>query len=257
MGTIFISHSAKDKRLAELWSEFLQIGMGVPREEIFCSSLNRAIPTGEDFIRTIKEQMDGCRMVVALITEEYLNSKFCIMELGAAWILSPNFCPLLGGNVDYSHLENTPLKSIQMRKILSEEDICAIYSEMNENKIIPRLNIWEFQRRLPMFMEKVRKNFGEEEYIAPDSEGYYRLIIEKERNVPREYRCYKVKGKLLIEGVDAEDETHWIFFKKGVYDDLKKGMCVQIKVGKTERRKFPDIGWARNIYPDELYVVCE
>lgn len=254
MSTIFISHSSKNRELAEIWSEFLQVGMGVPREEIFCSSLNRAIPTGEDFIRVIKEQMDGCRMVIALITEEYLNSKFCLMELGAAWVLNSDLCPLLGGNVDYNHLENTPLKSLQMRKILSEKDICAIYSEMSENKLTPKLNVWEFQKRLPEFLKKVREYAGEERYISPNEEGYYKLIIEKERNVPEAFRCYKIKGKLLIDGIDAKDETHWIFFKKGVYDDLKKGMCVRIKIGETERRRFQDIGWARNIYPDELYV---
>lgn len=254
MSTIFISHSSKDRKLAEIWCEFLQIGMGVPREDIFCSSLNRAIATGEDFIRTIKEHMDGCQMVIALITEEYLSSKFCLMELGAAWMLNSNLCPLLGGNVDYSNLDNTPLKSIQMRKILSEEDICDIYSEMSENKLISKLNIGEFHRRLPEFMKKVRENTGEEEYIIPDKEGYYRFFIEKERTVPSPYRCYKIKGKLLIDGIDTDNETHWVFFKKGVYDDLKKGMYVRMKIGATERKSFPDIGRARNIYPDELLV---
>jgi hypothetical protein len=38
-----------------------------------------------------------------------------------------------------------------------------------------------------------------------------------------------------------------------VFADLKKGDVVFLKVGKTERKYFADIGWARNIYPDKMY----
>lgn len=258
MEGIFISHSTKNRELVEHVVEFLQTGMGISRENIFCTSLNGALPTGEDFIAEIKENMKHCKMVMALITPEYLQSPFCMMELGAAWIQSTYLCPLLAGNTDFKDLERTPLRSVQMRKLGSEEDLFAIYDELLKQNMIAVLSTQQFSKKLPDFLKKIRKYIDEEEpWIYPDTNGYYEITIEKERRVPKSFRCYKIKGRLDLKEWSQEqmkDETHWIFFQAGVYDELKRGDRVLVKVGKTERKYFADIGYARNIYPDELYI---
>ena len=258
MNGVFISHSTKNRDLVERVVELLQSGMGIGREKIFCTSLNRALPTGRDFISIIKENMRECKMVMALITKEYLESSFCMMELGAAWVQADYLCPILAGNVDYKDLEETPLKSIQMRKLGNENDLFAIFDEMVNKKIITVMDTMRFNRKLKEFMEDTTKYSGVDgRLIYPDLDGYYEAKVEKVRDVPKLYRCYKIMGNLdLREGeIGKKEETHWIFFKAGVYDDLKEGDIIRLKIGKTERKQYPDIGWVRNIYPDELYVV--
>ena len=47
-------------------------------------------------------------------------------------------------------------------------------------------------------------------------------------------------------------ESHWIFYRAGMYEDLAVGDTVAVLISSTELRRFSDIGYARNIYPDDL-----
>ncbi len=53
----------------------------------------------------------------------------------------------------------------------------------------------------------------------------------------------------------VQEESQWIFFQAGMFDDLKPGDFVQLKVERTEQKKFKDIGWVRNIYLKELCIL--
>lgn len=252
MSKIFISHSTRNKNLVEKWIEFMQIGMGVSREDIFCSSLCGAISTGEDFNDVIRCHLKESEYVIALVTSEYLDSKFCIMELGAAWVMDNTICLLLADGIEHSQLNDMPLRNLQMRYIEREEDIFAMYSELSTKNIISNTNLGELNKKLPSFMEYIKGQ--SRNGIVPDQDGFYHCIVEKERMVPAPYRCYKIKGNLLLPGIDTKDETHWLFFKAGVYDNLRAGMRVKIKVHSTECKDFSDIESPRNIYPDYLTV---
>lgn len=255
MNGIFISHSTQNKDLTEQMIELLQSGMGIGRERIFCTSLNGALSTGEDFVRTIKENMKECEMVIALVTPEYLKSPFCLMELGAAWIQGTFLCPILSEGVDYTDLDGTPLKGMQMRKLTNEDDLFAVYDEMVVRKMIVA-DTKRFNRKVRDLMKNISmwKNNGKY-MISPEPDGSYEIIIEEERMVPRPFKCYKIKGNLDLGGVQKDDETHWIFFREGMFEELEKGSHVSIRVGKTNRKYFDDIGWARNIYLEELQKI--
>lgn len=57
---IFISHANKDKDLVEAIVELIEEGIGVPENQIFCSSLKGyGIPVGENFISYIKSQIQA------------------------------------------------------------------------------------------------------------------------------------------------------------------------------------------------------
>lgn len=86
MKGVFISHSTKNRELVEQFVEFLKLGMGVENSRIFCTSENGTLPTGRNFVEIIRQEVQEREMVIALITPEYLQSRFCMMELGAAWV---------------------------------------------------------------------------------------------------------------------------------------------------------------------------
>ena len=86
MSSIFISHAVADQRLAKFLVDFLKEAIGVPNVEIFCSSIaDNGIPFGADFNDYIREQIQAPKLVLLLMTPAYLESAFCMMELGAAW----------------------------------------------------------------------------------------------------------------------------------------------------------------------------
>ena len=52
--SVFVSHATADAPLVRAFVDFLAEGIGVPVDEIFCSSLPEfGIPTGQDFVEYI------------------------------------------------------------------------------------------------------------------------------------------------------------------------------------------------------------
>ncbi|MBY3262221.1 TIR domain-containing protein [Rhizobium laguerreae] len=86
MSKVFVSHATVDVALAKLLVNFLKEAIGVPDKDIFCTSLpGHSIPLMEDFNEYIRKQIEQPAIVLALLTPSYLESHFCLMELGAAW----------------------------------------------------------------------------------------------------------------------------------------------------------------------------
>ena len=75
------------------------------------------------------------------------------------------------------------------------------------------------------------------------------------RNVPHDFKCYKIQGLLNLDEKLLNGETHWIFYRTGMYEELKIGDIIRFKVSQTEIRQFRDLTNARNIYPDTLEVL--
>jgi hypothetical protein len=108
MSDIFISHASADKELATALVSFIKEAVGVPEKSIFCSSVDgHGIPLGTDFNKYMKKKIKNPKLVILLITETYLESHFCLMELGAAWAVSLNACPIVVGEVSLSTVTNT------------------------------------------------------------------------------------------------------------------------------------------------------
>lgn len=154
MKKLFISHSSKDRKLVEEFIEFLQLGMGVKKADIFCTAYPEILATGRGFVEEIHKQMQECEMVLFIITEEYLQSAFCLAEMGAAWGMGKQCFPLL--TVDYRRLDGTPLLGIQMRKLSSIDDMSVLYDELHKCGILDEYQTAEFNRRLSKFVESVK-----------------------------------------------------------------------------------------------------
>lgn len=162
MAKLFISHAVHDKALVEAVVDLLESGVGVPHKSIFCSSLKgQSIKPGKDFVDSIRENLDGATCVLALISEAYYASAFCMCELGGVWLASKSFLPVLVPPVDYSGLKAV-LSGLQVSKIASEEDLDELRDELVERLEIeahstPRWNKKrnEFLVALPELLEKI------------------------------------------------------------------------------------------------------
>lgn len=169
MAKIFISHSSKNRELIKTLVEFLQMGMGISRGEIFCTSFPEELPTGEQFIEAIRQEMKNCEVVFLVITEDFLRSQFCLTEMGAAWGLGKRVYPLILVNLE--KIENTPLKGLQVRFLEKSNDINAIYDELRNHNIITKTSTSEYINRLDTFIRQV-KVYVKGEYILQVSDCY-------------------------------------------------------------------------------------
>lgn len=166
---IFISHSSKDKELVLMFVDLLVQGFHIDYDEIFCTSMDNALRVGEDFIKSIKENLHDSEIVLFLITQNYIDSKFCIMEMGAAWAFKDNIFPIIVPPLDYNILNDTPLKITQSIILSDAEDLFKKLYEYKlvEKQIIPRLSFMqehELFDKIKQFTENVRiyvsKNYG-------------------------------------------------------------------------------------------------
>ena len=83
---IFISHSEQNKDIASKLVELLVSTELGGTGTIFCSSAEGFdIPNGRDLKGYIKDRLDDAPIVIAILTPQYSESKFCLCELGAAW----------------------------------------------------------------------------------------------------------------------------------------------------------------------------
>lgn len=205
MTKLFISHAVHDKALVESVVDLLEGGVGVSHKDIFCSSLKGlSIKPGRDFVDSIRNSLDEATCVIALISEAYYASAFCMCELGGVWLKSTSFLPVLVPPVDYSNLKAV-LNGLQVSKIASEEDLDELRDELIERLAIeghktPR---WNTKRRqfladLPAKLasarfegavdrathEKLRKEFAayQVEYEARERE----IAVLKELNAALE-----------------------------------------------------------------------
>lgn len=252
MAKVFISHSSKDEALISIFMEFLQMGMGIEKKDIFCTARSEELHTGEDFILRIREQMRDCEVAFFVITNNFLKSQFCLTEMGAAWGLGKRVYPLLLVGID--KIEKTPLKGLQVRFLGKENDISAIYDELRACSVITRTSTAEYMRRLPDFIKQVQILTNGDYILQISEDGYYHTEIAAVRYVPSEYRCYRIKGHIEEWRTPNSAASDWIFYRTGVYEDLKMGEKIRFKIAKTEMNRWADIGIARNIYPADLRI---
>ncbi|HJD45886.1 MAG TPA: toll/interleukin-1 receptor domain-containing protein [Candidatus Mediterraneibacter norfolkensis] len=251
MKKIFISYSSKDQKMVDSFIEFLQLGMGIRRQDIFCTACPDMLETGKAFIEKIREYMQECETVIFVITEQYLKSPFCLVEMGAAWGLSKQYFPLL--TVPYEKLNNTPLMGIQMRRLDNQDDLGILYDELHRCGVLDEYHTAEFNRRVAGFVGSVKDNLSGNYLIEKDENGYYETTIESVRELSqKQYRCYGIKGHIADPPDKEKANSDWLFYWGNTFPDLMPGDRVRFKTTKTKINVFPDLGRARNIYPDDL-----
>ena len=166
---IFISHSSEDKELVLLFVNLLTQGFHIDNNEIFCTSMDNSLRVGEDFIKSIKEELRDSEIVIFLITPNYIASKFCIMEMGAAWAYKNNIVPIIVPPLDFNVLNDTPMKTIQALILNNGEELFnRLYSHiLVEKQIIARLDFMqehELFDKIKRFTNDVKtyvsKNYG-------------------------------------------------------------------------------------------------
>ncbi len=91
---IFISHSIKDKVVVGKTIRILE-EIGIKSSQIYCSSYEGyGTPLGENYLDVLKNELQGDVLVLFILSENFFNSKLCLSEMGATWILSQNQIPI-------------------------------------------------------------------------------------------------------------------------------------------------------------------
>ncbi len=195
MSEIFISHATADTALAKLIVNFLKEAVGVKDGDIFCSSITgHGVPLTADFNSYIREQIEKPHIVLALLTPSYLDSEFCLMELGAAWTKSLNTLAIVVPPVSFE----TVTKTLGLRQAWRIND----HTKLSEVRgLFQKLNLetrsaatWEekaagWRRKLPAILKSL-----------PASQTVGKASLDA---VISEFDAFKVLAKADAEAANA------------------------------------------------------
>ena len=85
---IFISHSSVNKEIAEQLCSFM-VRLGIKEERIFCSSIiGQGVNNGEKLNDAIGKAIGRSKLLVYIISRDFLESSYCMEELGIGWYLA-------------------------------------------------------------------------------------------------------------------------------------------------------------------------
>ncbi|MER6707244.1 toll/interleukin-1 receptor domain-containing protein [Streptomyces fumanus] len=128
---IFISHASADRDLACALKDHLVLG-GVPNGKIFFSSENSTgIPSGRNVHHHLQQTLTNSAVVIELISETFLTRPYCLMELGAAWVLNKPTYPLVVPPLSI-HAAIRAVGNVKMRLLGAEAESDAVFDELHE-----------------------------------------------------------------------------------------------------------------------------
>ncbi|MBS7528291.1 toll/interleukin-1 receptor domain-containing protein [Fusibacter paucivorans] len=140
---VFISHSSKNRKIVNELGHF--ISDLNPNVTLFCSSMEGHLNVGEDFLNKIINGLNNADVFIAILSEEYLASKFCVMELGAAWMklfeaknedTNKYLFPLVLHPINTAVLNNTPIHTTQAIGLNTEGEIKLLVTKLIDIGVI-------------------------------------------------------------------------------------------------------------------------
>lgn len=274
---IFISycredHHYKDRAKKHLCGLCNFSGIGVWCDE--------QIETGSQWDHDIAQAIQRAAAAVLLISKDYLASDYvtraelplCLeaWKRGELWII-----PVIINPCVFQSIET--LNRLQTANS-PDKPVCEL-SELEQDKLWARVAEEALKARNEMVRSRpcepagirsaappagtpsaapsMKRAADAGKYIFPDREKWCEAVVCKVREgISSEYRCYRIDGLIYDEEHEPEaGESHWIFYKAYRFRDLKPGDRVRFQMRSLERlTKWPDIGYARNIYIDRLFI---
>ena len=109
---VFISHSSKDKKLAEQLVQLLKNAFILRSDDIrYTSAPGYGLEGGTPILETLRKDVLEADVVIGLLTPQSLDSIYVIFELGARWGAKKPMIPLCAQGVTPNKLSE-PLKSL-------------------------------------------------------------------------------------------------------------------------------------------------
>ena len=154
-GKLFISHSTKDTDIVHSFIEhILMLGLGVKREDIFCTSLDGCgIKSGADFKKAIKDELTNAKAVIQIITRNYKLSEVCLNEMGAAWILNSYVIPLVMPPDDYD--VGFIHGNSQQLLLNNKDNLLTFYDDHKDTLFTSKVTITNYLKQVQKFNDYI------------------------------------------------------------------------------------------------------
>jgi len=128
---IFVSHSSRDEKLAEELVELLCAALKLSKSQIRATSVHGCkLPGGADTPEQLRTDIAEAKVVLAVLTQNAVESQYVLFELGAGWGLERRCIPLAGPDSRKSTLRGTPLADLNVLETSVREDVQQLLSDI-------------------------------------------------------------------------------------------------------------------------------
>lgn len=149
---IFVSHSSKDKAIAEAFVNLIKTALNIPSKDIRCTSVEGyKLPAGADSNEQLRSEVFGCEVFVALLSPTSMKSMYVMFELGARWGTKRHLVPIRVGGLDPSALK-APLSGIHAISGESEPDMHQLLSDLGKKLSLDVENAAAYSKALSTFV---------------------------------------------------------------------------------------------------------
>lgn len=167
---IFISHSSKDIDIVKSFVEnVLKLGLDIPADRIFCSSMEgQGVKSGQYIPDRLKQEINASCLALLFLSKNYKSSEVCLNEVGAAWVTLPkeNIIPLILPDTDYSELGFLDIGRLGL-KIYKREGILKLIQDCKD-QLNPSFNIERLYNKIETFISEIEQ--GNTQSIYEESE---------------------------------------------------------------------------------------
>lgn len=122
---IFISHRSSDAPIADALFDFF-VATGIQREKIFCSSLP-GNDVKEKISIEVKETMKNSCLNIAILSNEYYKSAYCLNEAGILWFQDVPVIPIALSEIQPADMIGFLNDDYKIRRLDNADDLAYIY----------------------------------------------------------------------------------------------------------------------------------
>ena len=122
---IFISHRSTDAPIADALFDFF-IATGIQREKIFCSSLP-GNDVKEKISVEVRETMKNSCLNIAIMSNEYYKSAYCLNEAGVLWFQDVPVIPIALPEIQPADMIGFLNDDYKIRRLDNNDDLAYIY----------------------------------------------------------------------------------------------------------------------------------
>lgn len=214
MKKIFISHCSKNRKISDSICDLLK-DIKVPTERIYYSSYEE---TGAGYLENClnsisSEFKENELLVIFILSKEFYKSNVCLAEMGATWVTTENYIPIILPPLDYSDV-NGAVDHMKNSICLSDLNLSTKLDKFKDTVedfigIEDKVQTSEWTRYKKKFMDSVddyNKNLKEVLVEIEDIrtlDNKLLLKINAENNTKNTYMCEDIKAILKIK--DSED----------------------------------------------------
>lgn len=156
---IFISHSSKDIEYVETFVEnILRLGLDIPSERIFCSSMEgQGVKSGQYIPDRLKEEINKSSLALLFISKNYKSSEICLNEVGAAWAMleKESVIPMLLPNIGFTDIGFLDLSRLGL-KLYEKEGILKLIQDCKE-ELNPSFNLEKLHKKIEDYLSDIAK----------------------------------------------------------------------------------------------------